>query len=309
MRRRVASSASAFATSPRARSSSATGSRLLWGPNGAGKTNLLEATLPRRSPAAPAGPATSARRSPSASRSPAPRSTVATAASARRFLCSLEPRRGPPPPASTARRPAAERGELRPPLAVFMPDRLALVKGPPAGAPRAPGPLLRRALAGARGGPRRATAGRSRSATRCSAGSAPAPPRRAIARRLGPGAGGRGRRADRDPRRGGRAAGAGVRRGRRRRSASPARPSCATGRAATATDAEELAAELAERREADLAPRLHGLRARISTSSRSSSPAAPLRRYGSQGQQRAGAAGAAVRRARRAARRRAGRRR
>lgn len=109
------------------------GLNLLWGPNGAGKTNLLEATymgLAGRS-----------------CRTRDDRETIAFGGAMARteavvadpgehrrrtFLCSIsrsEGRRhlvdGSPAGAQSA--------ALRPALAVFMPDRLALVKGPPAG--------------------------------------------------------------------------------------------------------------------------------------------------------------------------------
>ena len=54
---------------------------------------------------------------------------------------------------STASPPAPSADSLRPALAVFMPDRLALVKGPPGRPARAPRRLLRGALARPRGGP------------------------------------------------------------------------------------------------------------------------------------------------------------
>jgi len=107
------------------------GLNLLWGPNGAGKTNLLEATY-----MALAGRSCRTRDD---------RETIAFGASLarveagvgdgsrrREFLCSISRTEGrrhlvdgsPATPESTM---------LRPALAVFMPDRLALVKGPPSG--------------------------------------------------------------------------------------------------------------------------------------------------------------------------------
>ena len=107
------------------------GLNLLWGPNGAGKTNLLEATY-----TALAGRSCRTRddREMIAFGEPLARAeaTVSGDGLRVRFLSSVsraEGRRhlvdGTP-----AGPDAAER---RPPLAVFMPDRLALVKGPPAG--------------------------------------------------------------------------------------------------------------------------------------------------------------------------------
>ena len=191
---------------------------------------------------------------------------------------------------------------MRPPLAVFMPDRLALVKGPPAGrrthldgfcaalwpaATRAAAPLL-------------PGAGAAQRAAR------PDPGRRRLdrdPRRLGPGARDRGDRADRDPRRGGRPARPGVR--RPQRALGLARDAALRYRPRSEADRRRptLAAELGERRESDVARGYTGWgphhdELAIELGGRS------LRRYGSQGQQRAAPAGAAVRRARGAARRR-----
>jgi DNA replication and repair protein RecF len=107
------------------------GINLLWGPNGAGKTNLLEATY-----AALAGRSCRTRDDretiafgESLARAEA---TVADAGLRRRFLGSIsraEGRRHLVDGVTAGPEAAAQ----RPPLAVFMPDRLALVKGPPAG--------------------------------------------------------------------------------------------------------------------------------------------------------------------------------
>jgi DNA replication and repair protein RecF len=110
----------------------APGLNLLWGANGAGKTNLLEATY-----MALAGRSCRTRddRETIAFGKSLARATATVGDGRQRrreFLCSVsrgEGRRhlldaGPAGPESAA---------LRPALAVFMPDRLALVKGPPAG--------------------------------------------------------------------------------------------------------------------------------------------------------------------------------
>jgi DNA replication and repair protein RecF len=106
------------------------GLTLLWGPNGAGKTNLLEAlcfALSGRSPR------TRSDRDLIAFGEPLVRAEAAVADGHERrtFLAAVargEGRRhlvdGSPAP--------AEGGNLRPPLSVFIPDRLALVKGAPA---------------------------------------------------------------------------------------------------------------------------------------------------------------------------------
>jgi DNA replication and repair protein RecF len=107
------------------------GLNLLWGANGAGKTNLLEATY-----AALAGRSCRTRDDretiafgESLARAEA---TVSADGLRRRFLSSISRAEG--------RRhlidgmvAGPEASAQRPPLAVFMPDRLALVKGPPAG--------------------------------------------------------------------------------------------------------------------------------------------------------------------------------
>jgi len=104
---------------------------LLWGANGAGKTNLLEATY---SALAGRSPRTRDDRETIAFGESLARveAVVAGAGQRRRFLSSITRAEGrrhlvdgaPAGPGSAA---------LRPALAVFMPDRLALVKGPPAG--------------------------------------------------------------------------------------------------------------------------------------------------------------------------------
>ena len=259
------------------------------GPNGAGKTNLLEAlyfALTGRScrtrdrPRADrlrraAGPGGGGGRATTASAAHVPAASVSRAEGRRHLLDGS--------PADPATRAA-----LRPPVAVFMPDRLALVKGPPAERRAHLDGFVAALLAGARGAAPalRPGAGAAQRAAR------PDPRRRAapaIARRLGraswPTAGGR---ADRGPRRGGRRAGA---------AASPRRPrsSASSGDGELALRAAQRrgrrrgarAPSSRERRDADLAPRLQRLgpaprRARIALGGRS------LRRYGSQGQQRAG---------------------
>lgn len=105
------------------------GLNLLWGSNGAGKTNLLEATY-----AALAGRSCRTRddRETIAFGRPLSRTEAVVAGQQRRtFLCSISRKEGrrhlvdgtPAGPQSAEQRPA---------LAVFMPDRLSLIKGPPA---------------------------------------------------------------------------------------------------------------------------------------------------------------------------------
>jgi DNA replication and repair protein RecF len=107
----------------------APGINLVHGPNGAGKTNLLEATY---TGLAGRSCRTRDERQLIAFGEPLARAEVRLREGRRRleFLCAVsraEGRRhlvdGSPAGPSAA--------ELRPPLAVFMPDRLALVKGPP----------------------------------------------------------------------------------------------------------------------------------------------------------------------------------
>jgi DNA replication and repair protein RecF len=107
------------------------GLNLLWGSNGAGKTNLLEATY-----SALAGRSCRTRDDretiafgESLARSEA---TVEAAGLRRRFLSSVSRAEGRRHLVDGAAA-GPEAVAWRPPLAVFMPDRLALVKGPPAG--------------------------------------------------------------------------------------------------------------------------------------------------------------------------------
>ena len=105
------------------------GLNLLWGPNGAGKTNLLEATY-----MALAGRSCRTRdeRETIAFGKPLARAQVMIADDGRRraFLFSVSRSDGRRHLVDGA--PAtAESAARRPSLAVFMPDRLALVKGPP----------------------------------------------------------------------------------------------------------------------------------------------------------------------------------
>jgi DNA replication and repair protein RecF len=109
----------------------APGLNLLWGPNGAGKTNLLEATY-----MALAGRSCRTRddRETIAFGKALARAeaTVLADSQRRSFLCAISRAEGRRHLVDGA--PAgAESASLRPALAVFMPDRLALVKGPPAG--------------------------------------------------------------------------------------------------------------------------------------------------------------------------------
>ncbi len=107
------------------------GLNLLWGPNGAGKTNLLEATY-----MALAGRSCRTRDDREAiafgkslARAEA---SIADPPHTREFLCSVSRSDGRRHLVD-GREAGAEASGLRPALAVFMPDRLALVKGPPAG--------------------------------------------------------------------------------------------------------------------------------------------------------------------------------
>jgi DNA replication and repair protein RecF len=107
------------------------GLNLLWGPNGAGKTNLLEATY-----MALAGRSCRTRdeRETIAFGKPLARSQAMVADDGRRraFLFSVSRSDGRRHLVDGA--PATvESAAARPSLAVFMPDRLALVKGPPSG--------------------------------------------------------------------------------------------------------------------------------------------------------------------------------
>ncbi len=128
---------------------------LAWGANGAGKTNLLEALylgLAGRSPR------TKADREAIAFGKPLARVEVDVSAvegtDSRTFLCAIE-RAGERRHQVDGRAvDAAAQSELRPALAVFMPDRLVLVKGPPA-ARRAHLDRFAAALRPARAEPRR----------------------------------------------------------------------------------------------------------------------------------------------------------
>jgi DNA replication and repair protein RecF len=113
------------------------GVTLASGPNGAGKTNLLEATylaLAGRSPRTRNDREVIAFGKPLARveadvederRADAP-------AERRTFLCAIE-RGGDRRHTIDGHAPGPDADELRPALSVFMPDRLVLVKGPPAG--------------------------------------------------------------------------------------------------------------------------------------------------------------------------------
>jgi DNA replication and repair protein RecF len=112
------------------------GITLAWGANGAGKTNLLEALyvgLAGRSPR------TSTDREAIAFGEPLARVEVEVAelepgggdGEVREFLCALT-RDGERRHTVDGTELGSDRAELRPPLSVFMPDRLVLVKGPPA---------------------------------------------------------------------------------------------------------------------------------------------------------------------------------
>ena len=143
----------------------------LVGPNGAGKTNLLEAlyfALTGRSFR------TADRRDliPFGGRWRAPRRRSATT-TARALPARLgQPHRGPPPPPRRQPADPATLARHRPPVAVFSPDRLALVKGPPAER-RAHLDRLRRGPLAVRAELRSATGRPSRSATLCSPASRP----------------------------------------------------------------------------------------------------------------------------------------
>jgi DNA replication and repair protein RecF len=118
------------------------GITLLWGPNGAGKTNVLEAVC-----LALTGRSTRTRTEREAITFGEPltrvEAEVADGADSHAFLWSLD-RSGDRRHLVDENPAGAEHAELRPPLAIFQPDRLALVKGPPA---------VRRALAGQGRGP------------------------------------------------------------------------------------------------------------------------------------------------------------
>ena len=183
-----------FRTYARAEARLGPGLTVVHGPNGAGKSNLLEAIYfgcTGRSPrtrnerelvrfGAQATPRRRASSQDDAPRARAERRLFGAGAGApavKRMSCRRRAGR------AAARRP------VRPLLSVFLPDRLELIKGPPA---------LRRAhldqfvaalWPAARRRRAASTRACSRSATRCSRGSAPAALRRRHARRLGPRAG------------------------------------------------------------------------------------------------------------------------
>src|SRR5688500_2396567 len=109
------------------------GVTLVWGANGAGKTNLLEALylgLAGRSPR------TKSDREAIAFGKPLARVEVdvtgGESPKVRTFLCAIERAGERRHQVDGHAVDAAAHAELRPALAVFMPDRLVLVKGPPA---------------------------------------------------------------------------------------------------------------------------------------------------------------------------------
>jgi DNA replication and repair protein RecF len=106
------------------------GITLLWGPNGAGKTNVLEAVC-----LALTGRSTRTRneREAIAFGEPLTRveAGVADGSDSHAFLWSLD-RSGERRHLVDESPATPEQAELRPPLAIFQPDRLALVQGPPA---------------------------------------------------------------------------------------------------------------------------------------------------------------------------------
>ena len=183
-----------------------------------------------------------------------------------------------------AARPEDDR--RRPAVSLFMPDRLALVKGPPSPRRAHLDRLVGGAAAGAGGAAPRLRPGAG--AAQQPAGADPARRRPELARRLGPGArrpraaagrGSRGRRPTELVRP--------VRRRRPRSSGSPAERASSTGRAPASSTSTASSAELAERRDGDLARGFTGYgphrdEVELSFGGRS------LRRYGSQGQQRIG---------------------
>ena len=167
------------------------GINLLWGPNGAGKTNALEGIC-----LALSGRSSRTRNEREAITFGEPltrvEAEVVDGVKTRSFLWSLD-RSGDRRHLVDGSPAAADHAELRPSLAIFLPDRLALVKG-------APG--LRRALACAGRGPASLRPG-ARPAERAP-GQDPGRRRLArFARRLGPGAGDGGAGADREPAAGG----------------------------------------------------------------------------------------------------------
>ena len=258
------------------------GITLLWGPNGAGKTNVLEAVC-----LALTGRSTRTRNEREAIGFGEPltrvEAEVADGADSHAFLWSLD-RSGERRHLVDESPAVAEHAELRPPLAIFQPDRLALVKGPPAGR-RAHLDRLCAALWPARGEARRrygrALAQRNALLGRIRSGTAAADSLSAWEREL---------------------AVVGLELITSRREAvdllapgfaEAAAELCLPGAAelryqprSVASDAEQLAAELCERRGTDLArgytshgPHLDELAVALEGRA--------LRRYGSQGEQRA----------------------
>ena len=288
----------------RARCGSGRGSRSSTGRNGAGKTNLLEAlyfgctgrscrTSDERQVVRFGAPA------PRASRWPRATATVCTS------WPSASSRASPSASRSTARRwSGLWTAPSRPLVSVFLPDRLELVKGPPA-LRRAHLDQVVAALWPSRAATRRAYAAalaqrnallaphprRPRLARRrCRRGT---PSSRATASRCAPTA----------PQAVERAARA-VRRGRRRARARRRGGAARSGRGRRAQTVEELAAELAERPRRRPRARLHPARPapRRPRAAARRPRAARLRLAGRAADR---AAGAAARRARRAGRRRA----
>ena len=165
-----------------------------------------------------------------------------------------------------------------------MPDRLALVKGPPA-ARRAHLDRFARRCGRRAPSPGGATAGRSPSATRCSAGSAPGSAGEASLDAWDAELAAAGVELIERAARGGRSARRRYSDGRRRRSASRARPRCATARAPRPPAPRSWRAELRERREPRPRARLHAHGPHLDEVALSLGGRA-LRRYGSQGEQR-----------------------
>ena len=115
---------------------------LLWGPNGAGKTNLLEAlyfALGR--PLVPDPQRARDDRLRRASGAGRGRAST-TAGEVSHLPVVARPRRRPPPPARRQPRRARSTPIARPPVAVFLPDRLSAGQGPAGGPPRPPRRLL-----------------------------------------------------------------------------------------------------------------------------------------------------------------------
>ncbi len=172
-----------FRTYARAEARLGEGLTVVHGPNGAGKSNLLEALYfgcTGRSP-----------------RTRNDRELVRFGAKVARVVVNLLDEGEPheltvgygtldaSPPARQAddgrrsrRRAPARHPASRPLVSVFLPERLELVKGAAGGAPCAPRPVRRRALAACVRRPAASTRACSHSATRCSPASAPGEPRR-----------------------------------------------------------------------------------------------------------------------------------